>query len=205
MGLLLAVVMGGSAAAQDTQPPVVSRVDPGVELRLGMRKLWGDHVSYLRSLVVSTLADLPDRDAVFQRLLRNQDDIGDALKLYYGSEVGDKLARLLREHIRIAGEVVRAARAGRKDALADQERKWSQNGNDLAAFLAELNPAWSKSSLEAMIQKHLDLTTREVTCRLEKDWTGDLQAYDEGREHMLFFSDTLSSGIRRQFPARFSP
>ena len=205
MALVLAVVMGGAAAAQESQPPVVSKADLGVELQLGMRKLWGDHLTYLRNFLISALADLPDQEAVIQRLKKNQVQIGDAFQLYYGSEAGDKLAGLLREHLRIAEKVVWAAKAGMKEELGDQEKKWSENGQDIAAFLSDMNPAWTRSSLEAMIQKQQDLTTRQVVCRLAKDWTGDIQAYDEAREHLLLFSDTLSSGIRKQFPAKFSP
>ena len=60
-----------------------------------------------------------------------------------------------------------------------------------------------KPELEAMLQKHLDLTTGEVVGRLKKDWAADIEAYDEGHAHMLMFADTLSNGIVKQFPNKF--
>src|SRR5262245_2300248 len=68
--------------------PTMSATD----LRNGMRKLWMDHTSYTRSYIVSALAGLPDLPTVTQRLLRNQDDIGAAIKPIYGDEAGKKLA-----------------------------------------------------------------------------------------------------------------
>jgi hypothetical protein len=82
------------------------------------------------------------------------------------------------------------------------QAKWSANGKDIAAFLSGANPNWSKQSLEAMLQKHLDLTTGEVVGRLTKDWAADFRSYAEGHAHMLMFADTLTAGIAKQFPAK---
>lgn len=173
------------------------------ELKTAMRKLWEDHITYTRNYIISALADLPDADAVAKRLLQNQDDIGAAIKPYYGEAAGSKLATLLRDHIMIATEVVKAAKAGNQQQLTAAQSKWSANGKDIAAFLSNANSHWPKKDLEAMLQKHLDLTTRAVVGRLNKDWTADIKAYDEGHMHMLMFADALTDGIAKQFPAKF--
>ncbi|WP_366512121.1 hypothetical protein [Clostridium sp.] len=56
--------------------------------------------------IVSDLAILPDKNIVLQRLIKNQDDISSSIKPYYGEEAGNKLSKLLRDHISIAGKVV---------------------------------------------------------------------------------------------------
>jgi len=180
-----------------------SKATAAVEVKMAMRKLWEEHIVYTRNYIISELAGLPDRDAVAQRLLRNQDDIGNAIKPYYGDAAGKKLSALLREHIVVATEVVKAAKAGNKTQLADAQKKWTANGKEIAAFLSGANPNWPKKTLEEMLQKHLDLTTGEVVGRLNKDWAADIKAYDDGHTHMLMFADTLTDGIAKQFPAKF--
>ena len=175
-----------------------------IEIRTAMRKLWEDHITYTRNYIISALAGLPDEQAVAERLLRNQDDIGNAIKPYYGDGAGNNLAALLRDHILIATEVVKAAKAGDKTQLASAQEKWSANGKDIAAFLAAANPNWSKADLEAMLQKHLDLTTGEVVGRLTNDWVADIKSYDEGHAHMLMFADMVSDGLVKQFPNKFT-
>jgi hypothetical protein len=59
---------------------------PAEQLRLDMRMLWEEHITYTRNYIISALGDLPDQDAVAKRLLRNQDDIGNAIKPYYGED-----------------------------------------------------------------------------------------------------------------------
>jgi phage terminase Nu1 subunit (DNA packaging protein) len=208
-----AVVLVGSAAfAQQAQYPAqmapqhVSNTDKAqttADLDKAMRKLWEDHITYTRTYIISAVADLPDTDAVAKRLLKNQEDIGDAIKPYYGNAAGEKLTALLKDHIMIATEVVKAAKAGNKDDLSAAQSKWSANGKDIAIFLSSANPNWPQKTLESMLQKHLDLTTGEVVSRLKKDWAADIKNYDEGHEHMLMFADTLTDGIAKQFPEKF--
>jgi hypothetical protein len=175
------------------------------DVRMEMRKLWEDHTSYTHEYVVSALAGLPDAKAVSERLLRNQQDIGDAIKPYYGDEAGDKLAKLLKDHILIATKVVKAAQAGHKKELEADQKEWSQNGKDIAVFLHQANPDnWAEGDLESMLQKHLDLLTEQVVARIKKDWKGDIAASDKGTEHMLMLADALTDGIAKQFPNKFA-
>ena len=201
----LSAVAVGSAAIPAS--PVLSAEMPALnaaaDLKSGMRKLWEDHITYTRNYIISALAGLPDTDAVAKRLLANQDDIGNAVKPFYGDEAGLKLAALLKDHIMIATEVVAAAKAGNKNDLDAAQKKWSANGVEIAAFLAGANPNWPEQTLKDMLQKHLDLTSGEVVGRLKKDWALDIKSYDEGHAHMLMFADMLTDGIVKQFPDKF--
>jgi hypothetical protein len=195
--------------ARDTEPPRIAMKKPGTvvakeDLRLSMRKLWDDHVVYTRNYIISALADLPDAGAIAERLLSNQDEIGAALKPYYGEEAGNKLTALLRDHIKCATAVVGAAKAGDKMALDKAHADWGANAEALAAFLAGANKEWNKKELADMLHKHLELTTGELTSRLNKDWKADVDYYDKGHAHMLMFADVLTDGIVKQFPEKFS-
>ena len=185
----------------EVQP--VAEISKQENLRMAMRKLWEDHITYTRNFIISDLGNLKDVDAVSERLMKNQEEIGDAIKPYYGGEAGDKLTNLLKDHIQIAVEVVESAKKNNKEALGKSQKKWKENANDIALFLSSANPNWSKETLEKMLSKHLDLTTGEVSARLKGDWKKDLESYDKGHAHMLIFSDTLVDGIARQFPEKF--
>ena len=194
-GLLLAASAGALSQARYTSAEL--------SLRTALRQLWEEHIVYTRTFIISARAGLPDTDSAAQRLLRNQDDIGAAVKPFYGEAAGAKLASLLREHILIAADIVKAAKGGDGDGVAKGEAAWHANGQDIAAFLASANPNWSKAELGMMLDMHLAFTTTEVVSRLKGDWAADIQAYDQGHDHMLKFSDMLAEGIVKQFPDRF--
>src|SRR5262245_49765984 len=89
-----------SAAATSSSKSSASKAccsTEAVVLRDTMRKLWMEHVFYTKSYIVSAADGLADKDKVLARLLQNQQDIGDAVKPYYGEAAGNKLAELLKE------------------------------------------------------------------------------------------------------------
>jgi hypothetical protein len=201
---LFGVAIAAGALSATNAAAVAARRQSGVELRMAMRKLWEDHITYTRNFIISALGGLPDQPAVTARLLSNQDDIGNAIKPFYGDAAGAQLTRLLRSHILIAADIVTAAKAGDSARVTAKQQEWSANGRELAAFLSGANPHWPRAELAAMLQRHLDLTTGEVVSRIGSDWAADIRSYDAGHVHMLMFADVLTSGIMRQFPARFS-
>ena len=203
----IVVPLGAAAAGNEAQkmamkPAVYTQAV--VDLRNAMRMLWEEHIVYTRTFIISALAGLDDTSKVAERLLKNQDDIGNAIKPYYGDAAGTALAGLLRTHILIAADIVSAAKSGDNDGVANGEKKWSANAEDLATFLSSANSNWPKSSLRDMLDIHLAYTTTEVVSRLSKNWTADMEAYDKGHAHMLMFADMLSDGIVKQFPAKFT-
>jgi hypothetical protein len=175
-----------------------------VELRTTLRNLWGDDVTFTRNAIISIAASLPDVDSVSARLMKNQEDIANALKPYYGADTATKLTSLLKERVALAVAAFKTAKAGDKTKLAAAQKKSSDNAKAIADFLAEANPHWDKAKMQAMLQKHLDLTTAEATNRLAKNWDGDIKAYDAGHDQMLTFADAIADGIAKQFPSKFT-
>jgi len=198
--MMAGLMRGAPAEAAPDAKAGPAHTMSATELRNGMRKLWTDHTTYTHVYIVSALAGLPDLDAVTQRLLRNQDDIGDAIKPIYGEDAGKKLAGLLRDHILIAADIVKAAKANDKKTVDAGEKKWKANADDMAALLAGANPNWKKPALTDMLHKHLDFVTQQVVARIKMDWQADIQAYDAGFDHMMMFADMLSDGIIKQNP-----
>ena len=169
-----------------------------------MRRLWEDHITWTRLFIVSASAELPDAQATTQRLLRNQKDIGDAIKPYYGRAAGRKLTSLLTDHILGAADLLAAAKAGDDVAVDQHRRAWYRNANEIADFLHDANPRnWPRREMRSMMRDHLDLTLAEAIAHLQQDHRTDVRSYDRIHRQILEMADMLSDGIARQFPGRF--
>ena len=172
-------------------------------LRQTMRKLWEDHVTWTRLVIVSTAANLPDLDATTGRLLKNQVDIGDAIKPFYGETAGNALAGLLRVHILGAAEILAAAKANDPARLEAAKRAWYANGDEIAGFLSTANPKhWPLADMQSMMREHLDLTLDEAVDQLQGRYAESVAGYDRVHDAILGMADMLSDGILAQFPGR---
>lgn len=210
---------------------VAPYVDQAWSLRAAMRRLWIDHVVWTRMYILAATAGTPaaelltvaldglvgkiavplggvvsilsDGDAAGVRLLKNQEDIGKAVMPFYGAAAGHKLADLMKAHILIAVELVRAARTGNRAKFQREDAKWSQNTDQIANLLAGANPNWPKHDVVDLLAQHLALTKNETTARLEKDWEADIESFDQILTEILTLADVLTDGLIKQFPDRF--
>ncbi len=174
-----------------------------LSLRSALRKLWADHVIWTRCYVVSAVADLQDAQATATRLLRNQEEIGNAIIPYYGREAGDKLTALLKEHIMIAVDLVAAAKSGDQRKFSEADKRWTKNASDIALFLSKANVYWPEKSVTDLLNLHLKLTKEEAVARLNKNWEQDIGKFDEIFTEILVLADALAEGIIKQFPEKF--
>jgi len=174
------------------------------DLTLAMDKLWEDHITWTRVVIIDVAAGLPDTDVAVGRLLENQDDIGNAIKPFYGDAAGQQLTTLLRTHIGGAADILVAVKAGDQAKQDAAIAAWYANANDIAAFLNRANPNnWPLDALQSNMKMHLDLTLAEAVARFSGDWTLDAAAYDNVHDHILMMADILSEGIIKQFPDKF--
>jgi hypothetical protein len=173
------------------------------QLRMAMHKLWEDHIVWTRNVILNIMDDLPGTEPAVNRLLQNQDDIGNAVKPFYGEAGGKELTRLLREHITIAADLLKAAKTGNNSAFDAANKKWFANADEISGFLSKANPNWKLNDMKKMMNDHLTLTTEEAVARLKKDYVADVKAYDKVHEEILMMADMLTDGIIKQFPGKF--
>jgi len=200
-------------------------------VRIALRQLWTDHIQWTRGYIIEAVDRTPisahlvaiagnpigdlatalggaiqllsAADAAAVRLLKNQEDIGDAIKPYYGNDAGNGLTKLLKEHIVIAVNLVENAKSGDQSAFASNDKKWDDNIREIARFLAGANPAWPEADVYDLLNQHLQLTKGEVTARLTKNWAADVKASDDLLVEAMVIADTLYDGLVAQFPDRF--
>ncbi len=184
--------------------PTITLNQAQITFKENMRKLWEDHITWTRIYIISAVAGLGDTDQAKARLLENQDEIGNAVKPYYGDTAGSKLTDLLKTHITLAGDLLAAAKSNNSSEMTSAETQWYSNADDIAVFLATANPNWSESDLKNMLDEHLSLTKQEAVSRLSSNWDADIAAYDQIHNQALTMADTLSDGIMAQFPEKFT-
>ena len=174
-----------------------------VALNQSLRALWEQHVYWTRLAVDSIIDRGPDEQPTIARLLRNPTDFAHALEPYYGAANARRLETLLTEHLTIAAELVKALQAGDNQKAADAKTRWFANADEIAAFLASINPYWSEAHWKAMLYEHLDLLTSAVAARLGGNYEENIALADPIEKQALGMADEMTKGIVKQFPNLF--
>jgi hypothetical protein len=70
------------------------------------RSLWVQHVQWMRMLIISNTANLPDLNYTSKRLIRNTAAFSDEIKKYYGKERANIFEELLVRHLFIGRTLI---------------------------------------------------------------------------------------------------
>lgn len=181
-----------------------ARISPAEQtLSNHMRMLWEQHVYWTRLFILSLAFDLPDKEAVTDRLLRNAQDFEAALIPFYGDTAAAKFSDLLKSHLTIAAELVQAAKDNNTTAANDAEKRWYENANQIADFLNSINPYWSAQEWQKMLYDHLAMTKEEAVDILTGKYPDSIVKFEDIERQALMMADMMTNGIVNQFPQYF--
>lgn len=169
------------------------------DLRDYFRMLWEQHVYWTRMTVMAIIDDLPDTQQIQQRLLRNPVDFANALLPFYGEDTAREFGQLLTDHLTIAAELVKAAKAGDNNAVKEINQRWHDNASQIAELLGSINPYWTVEDWSAMMDEHLQLLSDNVVLSLEKKFEDSVTGFDDIELQALEMADMMAEGIAMQF------
>ncbi|UTG81112.1 acetylglutamate kinase [Bacillus paranthracis] len=168
-----------------------------------MRSLWEQHVAWTRLAIISIVFNLPDVNITVRRLLQNATHMGLSLEPFYGEDAVKKYSTLIKDHLVIAADLVKAAKAGDQNSATAIEKKWYANGDEIVAFLTSINPYIDKEAFRNMFYEHLALTKAEALAFLNKDYEAGVKLYDKIEKEALEMADMITKAIVQQFPQVF--
>ncbi|MDH6373084.1 hypothetical protein M2444_004914 [Paenibacillus sp. PastF-3] len=129
--------------------------------------------------------------------------MGNSLKPFYGDSTAKTYSNLIKEHLTIAADLVKAAKAGDKKSAADAEKRWYSNADEIVEFLSRINPYLSKEEFRKMFYEHLALTKSEALSILNQDYKSGIQVFDKIEREALEMADAITDGVIKQFPQLF--
>ena len=100
--------------------------------------------------IISKAADLDDLEPVGKRLLQNPKDFAKLLTPIYGIKVAGRFEELFTQHLTIAADLLDAAKKGEVSKADAIRNRWYKNADEIAGFLASVNPCWDKARWKDM-------------------------------------------------------
>ena len=184
-------------------PPSAAKIS-GLDYHDQWRKLWEDHITWTRMVIMGILDDLPGTSAYVDRLLQNYTDMENALLPYFGDQA-EVFGDLIKDHLVIAAELLTAALNGDTAGFDEAKVRWYENANQLAEQMNLMNQKfWPLRETRQMWIDHLDATLLEATTHLSGDYVGEVAVYDQIHQMALEMADFISSGVVNHIPEKFT-
>lgn len=166
-----------------------------VDLKSALRKLFTDHGVYTAFVLKSIVDGISDVPVFLDRLLLNQEDIGDQLKPIVGDAKGNLLTDVLTEHINLAGDVITAATKN-DPTLNDKIKKLFENSDEVARVLTSLNPSKLPYPItQKMFHTHNQFVIDMTVARIKKNYEEEQRLYDAYYNELLEMSDAIYNAL----------
>ena len=173
------------------------------EIREKMNLLWQENSFWSRNLMLCIIDSVPGKDQALWRLTKNQDDICELLKPFFGDEQKAVLAELFYSYMNFEIEVIKASMTDSvlaKEALS----QWHKSTNEIASFLHKQNPKWMLKDLKEVMNTQVEMTYQAIRQRVIRDFDLEVIAFDKMIKNGNKVSNMFSQGIIYQYPQKFS-
>ena len=196
-----------------TIPPAQSqsqKPNPGkvAELKMALRSLYGDHVFWVRDLVIATRLGVTGQASEADEYgLKNAKAIGQSIAPIYGDAAAAKFTTLFVGHYQAVKDLMKAifangyrGDAARKKAALDA---LARNGKAIAAFVSAANPNLPEGTVYGLLLSHVQHHVMQMDATAKKDWGAEADEWEPMVKQAYGLSDALADGIATQFPAKF--
>lgn len=166
-------------------------------LRALVAKLFSDHAMYTRLIIVAA-TDKQNNQLPYlvDRLMTNQEDIGNALHPMIGAKRANQLTELLKEHIKYAGQMVNAAVENNKAEVDAAIALLKTNSDKTARAITSINPSTLPLKVtNKLFWEHNKFVIAQTLARVEGKYGGDIQIYDDYYNHILMLGNTIANGL----------
>ncbi len=175
------------------------------DFRSEMRKLWEDHITWMRTYLTDSAGNLPSLNATKERLVKNQKDMSATVKTFFGEQASETIAKFLTNHITIIGDLIADLKKNDTETFNSDKKKLFLNNQQLAEFLNKLNPEyWPIEPVSFLLEDHLTLLLQQIDAHIKGQWAASIEAYEKIHEEALQISDAYAYGIYKKFPEKFA-
>lgn len=170
-----------------------------IKFKLLMRRHVEGHIIWLRSYMVSLLANLPDISYVKERLTKNHDSLMNCMREFYGDNIVDNLIAAGEDFVYLITDLLNTIKLEDTTKSASIEADLITNVENISNLLSIANPCYSKEELIDLYKTSLILTKYEFIARMSGDYDADIVYFDMLMHHAAVLADYISKGITEKF------
>lgn len=139
--------------------------------------LWMNYAMWSRSLLISTVLNLPQGEAIRRRLYEVPADFYSTLRVFYGNQIAQQFLNYFQRYILIQIELIDALAENDQDAAAAHTQELYKNADEISAFLGQF-PYWKETQWKQYLYGDINSYLDEVRAFMTGDYEREISIYD---------------------------
>ncbi|MHB1153982.1 MAG: hypothetical protein ACYCWE_20850 [Eubacteriales bacterium] len=163
------------------------------------RELWRRYILYTREYIINVACGFETPPFITHRMTQNALDFFYEFRQYYEYEKSRIFELLLKKQFFISASLLNSANAGDTELTEIFKTEWYNNVDEIAGFLASVNPNWSKEAWQKILYDYLFLLEYEGTCEYMAKYNAELKSYETIQDQSFIIGNYMADGIINQF------
>lgn len=163
------------------------------------RDLWSQYIIWIRTFIINDSCDFGNLPYITERIIQNTQNFEDAFFKYYGYVNSQKFEQLLKNHFFISTELMYDVKTRNTESVNSHRIEWYKNADEIADFLASINPYWSKEKWQNLLYDHIKMLEVHEKCLLLTQYEGNIENYQAIENQSKIMADYMAEGIIKQF------
>ena len=166
-----------------------------MHLLFHIRNLWREMATWTRAYMTSSSANLAIRDDVFNRLYKVSQEFANIIGLVFGDQIAEQFLQYLSVQLVLTKELIDAQIDGNVALVNELFRQLFQNADEIAKFMASINPFWNETVIRNLIYTYHQYTLQEIATLLSQENQKNIDSYDILLHHADSMGDYFAQGL----------
>lgn len=159
------------------------------------RIFWRRFTTWNRVYIISRYVGIGTAEEAFSHLYLETSGFGDMLQIVYERESSYRLSRLVNLFTFIFRDLVSSHIQGNLEAVRQNVDRLYKNADDMAAFLASINPFLDEAEWKSMLHAYAKATIEEANSFITGNYSKDLELFQQLTEISNQMGDSLAEGL----------
>ncbi|HWQ79578.1 MAG TPA: hypothetical protein VN381_12205 [Anaerovoracaceae bacterium] len=172
-----------------------------MNILLTFQKLWTQISIWLRSVLVATLYDLPNREAVINEVFNTTLSFYNIFRLFYGVNIATQFYNMLNRYVTTAWRLIEAFVENNQGDIDSNTVQLYQIADEMAVFLSPLNIHWSENQWRYLLNQFTNLFISEIIAMLQGNYTQEIAIFNRLDDITDIIGSYMARGILSSEPA----
>jgi hypothetical protein len=156
--------------------------------------LWTNYEMWTRSLMISTLLNLPQSEAVRNRVYNLPSEFYSTLRVFYGDKIAQQFSNYFQRYIVLQAQLIDALKNHDQNAADTYTRELYQSADEMAAFLGQF-PNWDENQWKQYLYNDINLFLQEAIAFMQGDYDREIGIYERNLLNASDIGQYMARGI----------